>query len=93
MVPMDIPKGPWGISAIKFFRWSQYQISALYMTLHDPAQVTGARCLADGNSAAALINLMNKEERDRREAGQEEEPSIDTDTDIARKDSVQKGDM
>ena len=25
---MDIPKGPWGISAIKFFRWSQYQISA-----------------------------------------------------------------
>ena len=62
-------------------------------TSHDPAQVTGARCLADGNSAAALINLMNKEERDRREAGQEEEPSIDTDTDIARKDSVQKGDM
>ena len=62
-------------------------------TRHDPAQVTGARCLADGNSAAALINLMNKEERDRREAGQEEEPSIDTDTDIARKDSVQKGDM
>ena len=59
-------------------------------TSHDPAQVTGARCLADGNSAAALINLMNKEERDRREA---EEPSIDTDTDIARKDSVQKGDM
>ena len=62
-------------------------------TRHGPAQVTGARCLADGNSAAALINLMNKEERDRREAGQEEEPSIDTDTDIARKDSVQKGDM
>ena len=26
---MDIPKGPWGISAINFFRWSQYQISAL----------------------------------------------------------------
>ena len=26
---MDIPKGPWGISAIKFFKWSQYQISAL----------------------------------------------------------------
>ena len=25
---MDIPKGPWVISAIKFFRWSQYQISA-----------------------------------------------------------------
>ena len=25
---MDITKGPWGISAIKFFRWSQYQISA-----------------------------------------------------------------
>ena len=29
MVPMDIPKGPWGISVIKFFRLSQYQISAL----------------------------------------------------------------
>ena len=28
MVQVDIPKGPWGISAIKFFSWSQYQISA-----------------------------------------------------------------
>ena len=28
MVPMDIPKGPWRISAIKFFRWSKQQISA-----------------------------------------------------------------
>ena len=27
-LPMDTPKGPWGISAIKFFKWSQYQISA-----------------------------------------------------------------
>ena len=66
---------------------------ALLETSHDLAQVTGARCLADGNSAAALINLMNKEEREAgRGAGQEEEPSLDTDTDIARKDSVQKGD-
>ena len=35
MVPMDIPKGPWGISAIKIFRWSQYQISAPYNTEYD----------------------------------------------------------
>ena len=42
MVPMDIPKGPWGISAIKFFRWSQYQISALNTCI----QVTGSAILS-----------------------------------------------
>ena len=44
MVPMDIPKGPWGISAIKFFRWSQYQISAHYMR-YECATLTVLWCI------------------------------------------------
>merc|ERR1712062_355551 len=34
----------------------------MYVKLHEIRQVTGARCLADGHSAAFLINSANREE-------------------------------
>ena len=40
------------------------KIEDLSVKLHEVRQVTGARCLADGHSAAFLINSMNREERE-----------------------------
>ena len=41
---------------------AQGKIDTLSVSLHEVRQVTGARCLADGHSAAFLINTMNREE-------------------------------
>ena len=41
---------------------AQGKIDVLSTSLHEVRQVTGARCLADGHSAAFLINTMNREE-------------------------------
>lgn len=41
---------------------AQTKIEEMYVKLHEIRQVTGARCLADGHSAAFLINSANREE-------------------------------
>ena len=41
---------------------AQVKIEEMYVKLHEIRQVTGARCLADGHSAAFLINSANREE-------------------------------
>ena len=69
------------------------KIEELYGDLHDIRQVCGARCLSDGQSAHALIYIMNKENKENREtseaAKKEEEESIADD--VARKDSYHAG--
>lgn len=58
----------------------------MYVKLHEIRQVTGARCLADGHSAAFLINSMNREEiRNNKIAEMEEDVSAAED-DKARMD-------
>ena len=67
------------------------KIEELYGDLHDIRQVCGARCLSDGQSAHALIYIMNKEgnKETRESAKKEEEESIADD--VARKDSYHAG--
>ena len=64
MVPMDLPKGPWGISAIKFFRWSQYQISAqcnamLKTTLKLAYLKESRTAMLDGQDFTTLAAVTN----------------------------------
>ena len=55
------------------------------MKLHEIRQVTGARCLADGHSAAFLINSANREEIKNNKITEMEEEDISED-DNARMD-------
>jgi len=66
------------------------KIDGLYVHLHEIRQVTGARCLADGHSAAFLINRLNKEAEMERELNNNNNPDDSIEDDIARKDSYQK---
>ena len=67
------------------------KIDGLYVHLHEIRQVTGARCLADGHSAAFLINRLNKEAEMEQELNNNNNPDDSIEDDIARKDSYQKG--
>ena len=66
------------------------KIEELYGDLHDIRQVCGARCLSDGQSAHALIYIMNKESTEATEAAKKEEEESIAD-DMARKDSYHAG--
>ena len=69
------------------------KIDGLYVHLHEIRQVTGARCLADGHSAAFLINRQNREEEmEQMKFDDNNNNQDDSDEDdIARKDLFQKG--
>ena len=68
------------------------KIDGLYVHLHEIRQVTGARCLADGHSAAFLINRLNREEEKEQSKDDNNNNHDDSDEDdIARKDLYEKG--
>ena len=66
------------------------KIDELGVKLHEIRQVTGARCLSDGHSAAALIRSMNKAEKLEKIMQGIDEDLDSLEEDIARKDSVEK---
>jgi len=67
------------------------KIDGLYVHLHEIRQVTGARCLADGHSAAFLINRLNREEEKEQSKDDYNNNHDDSDEDdIARKDLYEK---
>ena len=68
------------------------KIDGLYVHLHEIRQVTGARCLADGHSAAFLINRLNREEEmDQKKDDNNNNQDDSDEDDIARKDLYEKG--
>ena len=65
---------------------AQTKIEEMYVKLHEIRQVTGARCLADGHSAAFLINSMIREENKNNKMTEIEEEVSAAEDDNARMD-------
>ena len=65
---------------------AQGKIEEMYVKLHEIRQVTGARCLADGHSAAFLINSMLREEIKNNKIAEGEEDVSAAEDDNARMD-------
>ena len=69
------------------------KIDELAVKLHEIRQVTGARCLSDGHSAAALINSMNRTEKLEKMMEVIDDDMESIEDDMARKDSFNKGEV
>ena len=70
---------------------AQGKIEEMYVKLHEIRQVTGARCLADGHSAAFLINTANREELKNSKITETEEDVSAAEDDNARMDPPTEG--
>ena len=69
------------------------KIDELGVKLHEIRQVTGARCLSDGHSAAALISSMNRSEKLEKMMEVIDDDMDSIEDDLARKDSFYKGEV